>query len=197
MQTQAAQLGSGWSQALAAIEIALLDPKLVMLQEGLEALPQAITSAAEAGMSVPMLPQLLGLCALAATHEGHPHTCFAGLKCVQTIAAQLRSRNVGCTVRDPHAVSHVVARAAKKAHSSVCSVQHIARVMCRQNQRIAGPCSLLAGCHKRNCWRAIAARVAQCRKRHCHRHICQHESRACGHVSAARAHAMAVRAVCR
>lgn len=99
VQTQAAQLGSGWSQALAAIEIALLDPKLAMLQEGLAALPQAIESAADAGMFMPLLPQLLGLCALAATHEGHPHTCFAGLKCVQTIATQLRTRNVGCAVR--------------------------------------------------------------------------------------------------
>jgi hypothetical protein len=95
MQTVPHQLISGWSRLLEAIEVALLDPKLVMLVHAQATLPQAIAAAEGTDAFLLLLPQLLGLCALAATHEGHPHLCFAGLKSLQQIIEVLRKREIG------------------------------------------------------------------------------------------------------
>ena len=95
MQTVPAQLGSGWGRVLEAIEIALLDARLAMFEEGLAALPLAIAAADAADAVAALLPQLLGLSALAATHPGHPHLCFSGLKCIQQLMQVLRGRGVG------------------------------------------------------------------------------------------------------
>jgi hypothetical protein len=99
VQMQAMHLGSGWRRILEAIEISLLDQKLVMLEEGLSALALAIDAANEAGQFIPLLPHLLGLCVLAATHEVHPYQSFSGLKCIQQMVAILCQREVGMTAR--------------------------------------------------------------------------------------------------
>lgn len=103
LQTVPAQLGSGWSRVLEAVEIALLDARLAMFEEGLAALPLAIGAADAADAVGPLLPQLLGLSALAATHPGHAHLCFSGLKCIQQLMQLLRARGVGKQVWHPSA----------------------------------------------------------------------------------------------
>lgn len=120
MQTQAQQLGSGWSPALLAVEVALVDEKLAVLEEGVAALAAAVTAAEADGPFLALLPHLLGLSALATTNEWHPHRCFAGFKCIQQVEVHLLDRRIGMLVRI----------CSPRLHASGCAVSHDANTAC-------------------------------------------------------------------
>lgn len=99
MQKYPSHLGSGWTKVIQAIQVALRDRKLVVVEEGLRVLAAALKAAEAADVFTQLEPAILGLCVTAATLEEQPHLCFDALGCIESVADVLLRQQVGTSVR--------------------------------------------------------------------------------------------------